>query len=121
MSLEIIGYADRMTVRPGETIEFKVSCEAGRGRSRARIARLICGDDSPEGPGYKDRPVESTIEGDYPGRRQAIRAGSAILVPPAPVLDRIDGFVIRANIWPTTPRKGEQLLIGRCREEAGFA
>ena len=27
--LQIIGYADRMAVRPGETIEFKVSCEAG--------------------------------------------------------------------------------------------
>jgi N,N-dimethylformamidase len=119
--LEIIGYADRMTVRPGERIAFKVSCEAGATRFRARIVRLICGDDSPEGPGYKEQPVASSIEGDYPGRRQVIHAGSSVIVPATPVLDQVESFVVSANIWPTTPGRGEQLLIGRRQGDAGFA
>jgi N,N-dimethylformamidase len=120
--LQIIGYADRMAVRPGETIEFKVSCEAGATRYRAQILRLICGDDRPEGPGFKAKPVEAAVNGDYPGRHQPIRAGSCIIVPPAPALDRLESFTLGANIWPTTPAAGEeQILIGRRRGDAGFA
>jgi N,N-dimethylformamidase len=84
--------------------------------------RLICGDDRPEGPGFKARPIEASVNGDHPGRRQAIRAGSSILVPPSPVLDRIGSFALSANIWPTTPTAGtEQCLIGRRGGDAGFA
>ena len=120
--LQIIGYADRMAVRPGETVEFKVSCEAGATRYRVQILRLICGDDRPEGPGFKAQPVEAGVNGDYPGRRQPIRAGSCVIVPPAPALDRLESFTLGANIWPTTPEAGEeQILIGRRRGDAGFA
>ena len=109
--LQIIGYADRMAVRPGETIEFKVSCEAGATRYRVQILRLICGDDRPEGPGFKAKPVSGHRQWRYPGRRQPIRAGSCIIVPPAPALDRLESFVLAANIWPTTPRQeSEQML-----------
>jgi N,N-dimethylformamidase len=119
--LQIIGYADRMTVRPGERIEFKISCEAGAAEFRANIVRLICGDDSLKGAGYKERPVESAVNGSYPGRRQPICAGSSIRVPPAPALDRLTSFAVSANIWPTTPGKGEQLLVGRRQGASGFA
>jgi N,N-dimethylformamidase len=119
--LQIIGYADRMAVRPGETIEFKVSCEAGAASYRAGILRLICGDDSPEGPGFKVRPVEALLAASYPGRRQPINVGSSVRIPGAPALDRLGSFTITANIWPTTPGKGEQLLIGRADGATGFA
>ena len=119
--LQIIGYADRMTVRPGETIEFKISCEAGAASYRAEILRLICGDDSPKGPGFKARSIGSPVTGKYPGRRQPIHAGSYIRVAPAPALDRLRSITITANIWPTTPGKGEQLLIGRGDHKTGFA
>jgi N,N-dimethylformamidase len=119
--LQIIGYADRFSVRPGEVIEFKVSCEAGASSYKAQILRLICGDDSPAGPGFKVRPVESPINGSYPGQRQPISIGSSIRVPSAPALERLQSFSIAANIWPTSPGKGEQLLIGRYQATAGFA
>ena len=122
--LQIIGYGDRLAVRPGETIEFKVSCEAGAASYQAKILRLICGDDRPEGPGFKVQAVRSAAEGRYPGRRQPIEIGSHIRVPGAAVLDAITSFAITANIWPTTPirswAKGEQLLIGRSEGENGL-
>ena len=119
--LQIIGYADRMTVRPGEAIEFKVSCESGAASYRAEILRLICGDDRPEGPGFKAHVIKSALDGRYPGRRQLIEVGSYIRVPPSLALDRFRSFTITANIWPTTPAKGEQLLIGRRDGNTGFA
>jgi len=119
--LQIIGYGDRLSVRPGETIEFKVSCEAGAQSYQAEILRLICGDDRPEGPGFKARPVNGAIAGRYPGRRQPIEVGSYIRVAGAAALDDMASVAITANIWPTTPAKGEQLLIGRRDGTSGFA
>ena len=45
----IVGYADAMSVAPGETIRFMVSCELPE--YRAQIVRLIHGDINPAGPG----------------------------------------------------------------------
>src|SRR5260370_33103467 len=73
------------------------------------------------GPGSKARPIGSTVTAKYPGRRQPIHAGSYIRVAPAPALDRLRSITITANIWPTTPGKGEQLLIGRGDHKTGFA
>ncbi len=123
--LQIIGYADRFSVRPGETIEFKVSCEAGAPSYEAAIIRLVCGDDRPEGPGFKASAVASPANGRYPGRRQPIEIGSYIRVAGAPALDTLASFTLSANIWPTTPTRSwsgeEQLLIGRHDGKAGFA
>ncbi|HZF36809.1 MAG TPA: hypothetical protein VE914_23665, partial [Candidatus Angelobacter sp.] len=65
MTLAIVGYADRMSVRPGGRLKVMVSCETGAAGYRAEIVRLICGDDSPNGPGYKERPVEHPANGEY--------------------------------------------------------
>ena len=52
----ILGYADRWTVQPGETISFKVSSELP-GKFRARLLRVRNGDSNPKGPGQKVTPV----------------------------------------------------------------
>ena len=50
--LKLIGYADRFSVAPGETIRFMVSALDGQAY-RAEIVRLIHGDANPEGPGLQ--------------------------------------------------------------------
>src|ERR1043166_5558924 len=123
--LQIIGYGDRLSVRPGETIEFKVSCEAGARSYQAGIVRLYCGDDRPEGPGFKTETVKSAVDGNYPGRRQPIEIGSYVRIAGDAALDGLASFTITANIWPTTPTrswdKRDQLLIGRRDGKNGFA
>jgi N,N-dimethylformamidase len=49
--LKIIGYGDKLSIAPGETIRFMVSAYDGQ-PYRARIVRLIHGDANPEGPGF---------------------------------------------------------------------
>ena len=113
----LLGYADRLSVAPGETIEFMVSAEVTR--YRASLVRLIQGDESPAGPGYREDVVESAIAGEHTGRRQSLVAGSFVRVPAGPALDLPDGFTVQVWLWPTTPNKrGGQGLVARWR---GFA
>src|SRR5215813_13468169 len=112
-----------MSVRPGDTLKVMVSCETGAASYRAELVRLICGDDSPSGPGYKERVVEHPANGTYPGRWQPIQAGSYVLVPSGPLLQSLASFTLQALIWPTTPERGTQTLLGRwdATQQAGYA
>ena len=51
--LTITGYSDRISVRPGETIKFMVNCE--HPTYQADIVRLICADNTPSGPEFKEK------------------------------------------------------------------
>src|SRR5688572_3862517 len=104
-----MGYSDKISVCPGETIKFLVSCE-GEKSYRARLVQIIHGDTTPEGPGYKERPVKADFERDYRARKQNIYAGSHGIVPPSSLFDRLTSFTVQAYVWPTTPVKGRQTL-----------
>jgi N,N-dimethylformamidase len=108
--MKIIGYADRFSVQPGETIRFMVSAQDIK-TYRADIVRLIHGDTNPAGPGYKEEEIATPISGSYRGRHQPVRAGSYLTVPRCPQLDNLKSFTVAAMIWPTTPRKGRQALV----------
>ena len=120
--LEILGYGDRHSLRPGDRLQVKVSCEAGAPRFHAEVVRMICGDDSPAGPGYKDQPIASPANGGYPARKQPLDTGSAVLVPASPLFDRLQSFTLTALVWPTTPGRKPQTLLARWSEpaRAGF-
>lgn len=119
--LKITGYSDEISVRPGETVSFMVSCDLPD--YEADIVRLVCGDTNPEGPGYKEDLIESSVSGRYEGRRQEIHAGSYAIVPSSTVLGRLESFSVQAMIWPTTPAKDGQGLVAKWNEEeeSGFA
>ena len=119
-SITLTGYADRLSVRPGERIRFMVSSETGEDYE-AEIVRLICGDLNPEGPGYKEERVKTSVTGRVRGRRQEIHVGSHVVVPGAPPLTSLS---VTAMIWPTSPGGGaSQSLVARFSEaeRVGFA
>ena len=64
--LKITGYPDRIYARPGDTVKFMVSCETPL-TYRADLVRIICGDDNPQGTGYKEEEIASGINGEYRG------------------------------------------------------
>ena len=117
--LTLTGYSDLLYCRPGDTIGFKVNCAAAA-LYHAEIVRIICGDTNPDGPGVKETVVDTPANGVYPGRPQDIRAGSYVAVPDAPAL-QLTSFKLAAYLWPTTPDKGEQGLITKWSNSAGFA
>jgi N,N-dimethylformamidase len=120
--LPLIGYADRLSARPGETVAFKVSSTSKKPYA-ADLVRIVSADPNPEGPGYEEEAVPAHFAGQYPSRQQAVPIGSYAAVGNSGILSELASFTILATIWPTTPDKGEQGLIARIVEDkgAGFA
>lgn len=119
--MEIVGYADRLSVQQGETVRFMVSCKLPR--YRADIVRLIHGDENPKGPGFKEELIETAANGEYPGRPQVLRPGSYVIVPDSPLLRPSSSFTLQAWIYPTTVDRGVQGLLTKwsAADGAGYA
>lgn len=110
--IPLIGYADRLSARPGETIDFKVS-SIGPEDYEARLVRVFNADPNPAGPGILEEPVAAAFEGRYPSRVQPIRLGSyARIANPAP-LDGLESLHLTARVWPTRPDRGRQAILAR--------
>ena len=118
--MKIVGYGDRFSVQPGQTVRFMVSCRTPD--YRAEIVRLIHGDDNPKGPGVRFEPVDAPPNGSYRGRVQALHRGSYLRVPDFSSLDFADGFTVQAWIRPTTPDKAGQGIVTQWTEseQAGY-
>ena len=106
----LLGYADEISVRPDETIQFKVSSE-DPGSFRLRIVRIRCGDDTPEGPGLKQTNIDADVNGDYTARYQWTQVGSFISVD-HPDRFELESFTLQAMIWPTLLSKPDQTIMG---------
>ena len=106
--LAITGYADRWSVRQGGDIKFMIAVKGG-GRYSARIARVICGDPNPKGPGYREIPVKWDLEGQHDGIEQTIAKGSWVDIPVLALPGGPVGFA--ATIWPTLLAAGKQAVL----------
>tara|TARA_Y100000588_G_C14280960_1_gene937079 strand:+ start:8810 stop:11017 length:2208 start_codon:yes stop_codon:yes gene_type:complete len=118
--MKIVGYSDRLSVRPGQTIKFMVSCEASS--YRAEIVRLRHTDDNPNGPGFKTEKQLTSIEGKYKGHYQPIHTGSYASISHDPLLNCTNGFTIQSWIFPTTPKRGVQGILTKFSrvDESGY-
>ena len=118
--MDIVGYADPLSVRPGETVRFMISSVA-EGTYRADVVRIINGDTNPAGPGFKEELIDTALNGTYPARQQAIYTGSYVRVSDHPLISGLSSFHVQAMIWPTTPAKGAQGLVTKWSDGRGFA
>lgn len=112
----ILGYADRMSAAPGETLRFMVSCE-GHDRYRADLVKLIHGYNDPEGPGFKEQVIDHPAAGERPGRYQRARSGSHVRVDGAAGPDLDGAVTVHAFIWPTLPDRGIQGIVTRWSDD----
>ena len=123
----VLGYADPLSVAPGEAIRFMVGTLDGRRRYRAEVVRLISGDTGPEGPGLKTERLATPIEGEHEGTPQPIDAGSYAIVERPEAFGALERFTLQAFIQPTRvpvrPQARRQVIMGTWAEDrgAGFA
>ncbi len=122
MPQRLLAYTDKLSVRPGDEIQVKVSAP-GDDTYRARLMRVVCGDDSDEGPGFKLEPVNGMSESQLAGRYQPIPCGSYVAIK-----DRkgfaLPSFSLSAFVWPTWIDKGEpQCILGNwdAATKSGYA
>ena len=117
-TIALIGYADRWSARPGETISFKVSSRSAE-PFQARLVRVISGDPNPAGPGIKEEAVASTFEGSWPSRAQDAQLGSYARIPGARLEE--DALTVSATIWPTLPGRERQGIVSWLGDGGGLA
>ncbi len=123
----VLGYADPLSVAPGESIRFMVGTLDGPRRYRAEVVRLISGDTGPEGPGLRTERLPTAIEGEHEGTPQPIDAGSYAIVERPEAFGALEGFTLQAFIQPTRvpvrPQARRQVIMGTWAEDrgAGFA
>jgi len=115
--LPITGYVDRWSVRPGEKINFMVGVRGG-GRYRARIARVICGDPNPQGPGYREIPVSWALDGEHDGKEQLVAKGSWIDIPLLDMGADKRPIAFAATIWPTLIAADRQAVLSWSGDDA---
>jgi N,N-dimethylformamidase len=75
----LVGYLDRISGRPGETISVKVSSALAEPYS-ADLVRIIHADPNPDGPGVKLVETPAAFAGTYPSRLQPVHPGSYAIV-----------------------------------------
>ena len=112
--LKIFGYADKISVRPGDRICFFVHAD-GTTTTQAQLVRLIHGDAHPSGPGYKEEEIACAANGPWMVRKQFTQVGSFLTVSDPDfrlALDR--SFTLFTFVYANHPGHGErQCLIGR--------
>ncbi len=79
MALRLSGYADRISVRPGDEINFMLSADPAA-EVRTELVRLIHGDAHPGGPGHVEEPVAAAANGWCPVARQYVQSGNFLTV-----------------------------------------
>lgn len=113
----LMGYCDRWSARPGDTVRFMVSCR-GAERYSARIVRLRQPSAGPLATPFAPEPIEAACNGSRPARWQPIPIGSFVAVPGHPAIAALESFTLAVQVWPTTPQKGPQALLGTWCEAA---
>jgi N,N-dimethylformamidase len=117
----IFGYVHDISIAPGETVDFKVSC-LGVDDYRADIVRLRRPQAGPRGAYYLEEEIATPLSGKtYRGRVQRLHLGSYAKLPPLP--QPLESFTVQALVWPTRLAAGEQAIIGNWSpvKRQGFA
>jgi N,N-dimethylformamidase len=108
--IPLVGYADRLSVRPGEALRFHVSNATGAEVS-ARLVRVISADANPAGPGIRLEAVPARIVELSAARAQTTMRGSFAIVDLGAHLAALDDFTLSATIWPTRLGHGVQPIL----------
>ncbi len=104
----LLAYTDRLWARPGETVDLHAS---GEGEAELSLVRVVCGDDSPQGPGY--RVEETAVRHQTVGLApRAVHAGSCIVAGDSAPLAALESFTVRITVRPTLSAGADQALMG---------
>jgi N,N-dimethylformamidase len=122
--IKIFGYADKISVKPGDSINFHVNAE-GTNAANAQLVRLIHGDEHPSGPGFIEEEIDCAANGVWKVAKQFTQVGSFLEVAdPEGRLALKSSLTLFAFVHPTKPHAGRrQALIGRWdnHKNSGFS
>jgi N,N-dimethylformamidase len=97
----LAAYADRLSVRPGETIRFHVANATGTEVAAPTLVRVISADANPAGPGVRVVPIAATVRVMAQPAPQQVVPGSYAVANLGSALDRLQSCTLVATICPT--------------------
>ena len=106
--IPLLGYADKLSGRPGDAIAFKVSSHCSEDYE-ARLVRVISADPNPDGPGMIEEEVAADFSGAYPSGAQPFHPGSCIVIDRP--LTLAGAPALEAVIWPTLISGRDQVVL----------
>jgi len=107
----LVGYTDRLSVRPGESIAFKVSSELSEPYT-ARLCRSISADANPNGLGIVEHAMDEVFAHKIvESRRQVFNPGSYALSESPVSLDENSSFLLSVRIWPALLNGSVQSIV----------
>jgi N,N-dimethylformamidase len=107
----LAGYSDRLSARPGQTIEFKVSSQTGK-PVEAWLTRSISADPNPEGVGIVELNADKFFHPiQFFGHFQEHHPGSFGVSVAEHLFDLSDGFQLGATIFPTIEKDCPQTIL----------
>lgn len=119
--LFIRGYCDEPSVAPGEIQRFYVSTDEPC-RCEVQLVRLLHGDLSQDGPGYREVPIDVPLNGSHDCVPQRTQSGGYVEIPDERgALGGGSGLTMHVHVWSTLTR-GVQTILSRAaaRDAAGW-
>ena len=111
--MPLAAYADRLSVRPGQTIRFHAA-NASASSVDTRLARVICADANPAGPGIKVEALDGGVRVLAQPARQAVPHGSHALIDGVDDWFAGGSFTLVCRVFPTLLEDArEQALLAR--------
>ncbi len=110
--MPIVGYTSSLSVLPGESISFMVSCDGPT--YEAQLVRLLSNGASP-----RVARLEAPLNGQHAGKKEVYRKGSYVLIPSIPAQNPLASFTIVAWVYPTLIGKSPQSLVTRLDDRGG--
>jgi N,N-dimethylformamidase len=118
--IPLAAYADRLSVRPGETIRFQVASDTGAA-VETRLAKVTCADPNPAGPGVVVAPVDAQLNVLAQPGPASVPQGSYVAVGGLDNWFEGDSFTLTCCVYPTRLDGREQAILSRRNGERGIA
>lgn len=110
--LPLLGYVDRLSARPGETLAFKVSSTATR-PFNARLVRSISADPNPDGPGIvEEDAAQFFAPQSFASVQRPFAAGSYGIAQDAVTAKPKNSITLSAVIFPSLLSGAVQTVLG---------
>jgi N,N-dimethylformamidase len=115
--LLLTGYAERLSVRPGQTLNFHIA-NATAAAVSAHVVRVRCADPNPAIGGVSAEPVALSVSTLSEPRAQQVPIGSYGVLGPAGMLDGLTDGTLVLSVQPTLALARRQVILS-CSDEAG--
>ena len=111
-TIPLIGYCDRLSVRPGDVISFKVSSES-KSNYNANLFRSFSSDPNPNGQGIQEEKADKFFSPkSFRSRKQNHFPGSYAISSKELKFSTNHSFKIDINFLSTLNNKNIQTLFG---------